>query len=110
MFLSVTTVRVLHAALTLVIAVAALNYVWYGIVYRPIQRLLTHINSMGRGTWHSPMPVKRRDEIGDLTSAFNDLWQQLTASFNHINVPRDCPHLRLSADACCGMSRCSAVR
>jgi HAMP domain-containing protein len=85
MFLSVTTVRVLHAVITLLVAVAALNSVWYSVVYRPIQRLLGHINSMGRGTWHSPIPVKRRDEIGELTAAFNELGQQLTSAFDHIN-------------------------
>jgi HAMP domain-containing protein len=86
MFLSVTTVRVLHAVITLLVAVSALNYVWYRVVYRPIQRLLAHINSMGRGTWHSPIPIKRRDEIGELTAAFNELGQQLTSSFEHINT------------------------
>jgi HAMP domain-containing protein len=85
MFLSVTTVRVAHAVLTLLLAVAALNYIWYRIIYRPIQRLLSHINSMGRGTWHSSIPVKRHDEIGELTVAFNELGQQLTSSFQHIN-------------------------
>ena len=85
MFLSVTTVRVLHAALTLLVAVATLNYVWYRVIYRPIQRLLSHINSMGRGTWHSSIPVKRHDEIGELTIAFNELGQQLTSTFEHIN-------------------------
>lgn len=86
MFLSVTTVRMLYAVLTLLAAVAILNYVWYRVIYRPIQRLLTHINSMGRGTWHSSIPVKRHDEIGELTVAFNDLGQQLTSSFEHINT------------------------
>jgi HAMP domain-containing protein len=86
MFLSVTTVRVLHAAITLLVAVSALNYVWYRVVYRPIQRLLAHINSMGRGTWNSAIPIKRHDEIGELTAAFNELGQQLTSSFEHINT------------------------
>jgi HAMP domain-containing protein len=85
MFLSVTAVRVMHAVLTLLLAVAALNYIWYRIFYRPIQTLLVHINSMGRGTWHASIPVKRRDEIGELTVAFNELGQQLTSTFQHIN-------------------------
>lgn len=85
MFLSVTTVRIAHAVLTLLAAVAILNYIWYRIVYRPIQRLLAHINSIGRGTWHSSIPVKRHDEIGELTVAFNELGQQLTSSFQHIS-------------------------
>jgi HAMP domain-containing protein len=97
MFVSVTTVRVLHAVVTLLVAVATLNYVWYRVIYRPIQRLLANINSMGRGTWHSSIPVKRHDEIGELTVAFNDLGRQLTSSFEHINSAT-----RLSAFALIG--------
>ena len=66
MFLSVTTVRVLHAALTLIIAVAILNYLWYRVFYRPVRRLLAQVNIMGRGTWKSALPVNRNDEIGQL--------------------------------------------
>ncbi len=97
MFVSVTTARVLHAVFTLVFAVAALNYVWYRVIYRPIQRLLNHINSMSRGTWVAPIKITRRDEIGDLTAAFNDLGRQLTESFEHINAAT-----RLSAFALIG--------
>lgn len=86
MFLGVTTVRVLHAAVTLIISVAVLNYVWYRVVYRPIRRLLAQINIMGRGTWKSALPVHRNDEIGQLTAAFNELGQQLTSTFRHINT------------------------
>lgn len=86
MFLSVTTVRVLNAALTLIFAVAVLNYAWYRVVYRPIGRLLAQINIMGRGTWKSALPVHRNDEIGQLTTAFNELGQQLTSTFQHINT------------------------
>jgi HAMP domain-containing protein len=86
MFVSVTTLRLLHAIGTLVIAVAILNYVWYRVIYRPIQRLLSEINTMGRGTWHSSLPVKRKDEIGELTTAFNQLGEQLTSTFQSINT------------------------
>jgi methyl-accepting chemotaxis protein len=85
MFLSVTAVRVVHAVLTLIIAVAVLNYVWYRVIYRPIRRLLTQINIMGRGNWKSALPVHRNDEIGQLTSSFNELGKQLTSTFHHIN-------------------------
>jgi len=97
MFLSVTTVRFVHAALTLIISVAVLNYVWYRVVYRPVRRLLAQINIMGRGTWKSAVPVHRNDEIGELTSAFNELGQQLTSTFRHINTSS-----RLSALALIG--------
>lgn len=86
MFVSVTTMRVLHAAGTLLIAVAILNYVWYRVVYRPLQRLLSHINVMRLGTWHTPIPVTRHDEIGQLETAFNDLGAQLQSNFRHISA------------------------
>jgi methyl-accepting chemotaxis protein len=97
MFLSVTTLRVVHATLTLIISVAVLNYVWYRVIYRPIHRLFAQINIMGRGTWRSALPVHRNDEIGQLTSAFNELGQQLTSTFRHINTSA-----RLSALALIG--------
>lgn len=97
MFLSVTMVRLLNAALTLIISVVLLNYVWYRVIYRPIRRLLAQINIMGRGTWKSVLPVNRNDEIGELTTAFNDLGQQLTSTFRHINTSS-----RLSALALIG--------
>lgn len=97
MFLSVTTVRVVHAALTLIISVVVLNYVWYRVIYRPVRRLLAQINIMGRGTWKSALPVNRNDEIGELTSAFNELGRQLTSTFHHINTSS-----RLSALALIG--------
>ncbi len=87
MFVSVTSMRILHAAGTLLIAVAALNYLWYRVIYRPIQRLLAQINSMSRGTWQTAaIPVKRNDEIGQLTSAFNDLGGQLALSFRYVRT------------------------
>lgn len=86
MFVNATTMRVLHAAGTLLIAVAVLNYVWYRVTYRPIQRLLSHINVMRLGTWHTAIPVTRNDEIGQLETAFNDLGEQLQSNFRYISA------------------------
>ncbi len=86
MFVSTTTMRIWHALGTLIIAVTILNYVWYRVIYRPISRLLYQINIMGRGTWTSALPIKRNDEIGELTMAFNDLGRQLTSTFESINA------------------------
>jgi methyl-accepting chemotaxis protein len=69
-----------------VIAVAILNLVWYRVIYRPIRQLLSQINLMGRGTWACALPVKRNDEIGELTVAFNRLGEQLTSTFQQINA------------------------
>ena len=83
--LSATTIRILNAAGTLVLAVAILNLVWYRVFYRPIRQLLSHMNIVGRGAWTHTLPVERNDEIGELTAAFNDLGLQLTSTFRHIN-------------------------
>jgi HAMP domain-containing protein len=97
MFVSVTAMRIAHAALTLIIAVAVLNYVWYRVIYRPIRRLLAQINVMARGTWKSSLPINRQDEIGELTAAFNGLGQELNSTFRHISTSS-----RLSAFALIG--------
>src|SRR3954452_21019690 len=83
--LSATTIRILHAAGTLLLAVAILNLVWYRVIYRPIRQLLSHMNVVGRGSWTQSLPVERNDEIGELTAAFNDLGRQLASTFRHIN-------------------------
>jgi HAMP domain-containing protein len=83
--LSATSIRILHAVGTLVLAVAILNLIWYRVIYRPIRQLLSHMNIVGRGAWTHTLPVERQDEIGELTAAFNDLGQQLTSTFQHIN-------------------------
>jgi signal transduction histidine kinase len=63
-----------------------LNLVWYRVIYRPIRQLLSQINLMGRGTWTCALPVKRNDEIGELTGAFNRLGEELTDTFRHISA------------------------
>jgi HAMP domain-containing protein len=83
---SATTIRLLIAAVTLVIAVAILNLVWYRVIYRPIRELLREVNLMSRGTWNRVLPVQRNDEIGELTQAFNHLSQELTSTFRSIDA------------------------
>lgn len=97
MLLNVTASRVLHALITLIVAVAVLNYVWYRVIYRPIQRLLQHINLMGRGTWTTSIPIHRDDEIGELTAAFNQLGEKLATTVKQITTSS-----RLSALALLG--------
>jgi methyl-accepting chemotaxis protein len=97
MFSRITMMRILHAVLTLIAAVAALNYVWYKVIYHPIRHLLSQINIMGRGTWDSTIPVRRKDEIGELATAFNDLGVKLSATVRQIDTAS-----RLSAYALMG--------
>ncbi len=71
-------VHVLHAAATVAALILVLNTLCNRIVLSPIQELLRHINLMGRGTWAAAIPVRRKDEIGQLTQAFNELGDQLS--------------------------------
>lgn len=67
-----------HGILTVTALLLALHIVWRRTVLRPLTELLCHINYMRRGNWATPVPVRTRDEIGELTEAFNDLGGQLT--------------------------------
>ena len=109
MFLSVTTVRVLHAVITLLVAVAALNSVWYSVVYRQREVARTH-QLDGTGYGHSPIPVKRRDEIGELTAAFDQLRQRLTSHVDHINSATKLSAFALMGAASYAESLLSAVK
>lgn len=78
LFVRLGWVHVLHAAATVMALILVLNALCNRIVLLPIQDLLRHINYMGRGTWKAAIPVRRKDEIGQLTQAFNELGEQLT--------------------------------
>lgn len=78
LFQRVTEVRLIHAAATVLVSVLLLNALWYRMVLRPLNRVLSHVNIMKRGTWENPIPVHRDDEVGQLVEAFNDLGKQLT--------------------------------
>lgn len=49
-------------------------------VLRPLSRLLAGIQSLGRGEPGSPLPVERRDELGRVAEAFNEMSAQLDAA------------------------------
>lgn len=82
----VTGLRILHATVTLLVAVAVLNLLWYRLMLLPIRRILSHINVMGRGTWTGSIPVVRKDEIGQLALAFNDLSMTLTSTIHQFTA------------------------
>jgi methyl-accepting chemotaxis protein len=82
MLARVTKLRIAHAAVTLLVAVAVLNLLWYRLILLPIRQILWHINVMGRGTWTGSIPVKRKDEIGQLAFAFNELSGTLTSTIH----------------------------
>jgi signal transduction histidine kinase len=49
-------------------------------VVRPISRLMVGIQRLGRGEPTVPLPVERRDEIGRVAEAFNEMAAQLEAA------------------------------
>ena len=53
---------------------------WRSLVVARLKLLLNHINIMKRGTWTNRVPVRRQDEIGELTVALNELGPQLSMS------------------------------
>jgi HAMP domain-containing protein len=99
LFVRLATLHSFHAALTLVALVLALNALWNRAVLRPLSELLEHMNYMRRGTWKTPVPVRNRDEIGELTEAFNELGEQLTLTVQQFGSAS-----KLSAMALLGQS------
>ena len=78
LLLRLAALHTFHAIITITALIAALNMLWSRTVLRPLADLLRHINYMGRGNWTTPVPVRSKDEIGELTEAFNELGGKLT--------------------------------
>ena len=57
-----------------------LSFLWNRLVLSRLRVLLCHINWMSRGTWKASVPVRHNDEIGELTRAFNQMGERLTAT------------------------------
>lgn len=49
-------------------------------VVRPLSRLMVGIQRLGRGEPAAPLPVERRDELGRVAEAFNEMTAQLDAA------------------------------
>lgn len=99
LFFRLAALHLFHAAFTVIALVLALNALWIRAVLRPLADLLQHINYMRRGTWKTPVPVRSRDEIGELTEAFNELGGQLTLTVQQFGSAS-----KLSAMALLGQS------
>lgn len=55
---------------------------------RPIRRLETGARRIGGGDYSVSIPVETRDEIGDLTKAFNEMSRSLTVKEELLNAQR----------------------
>ncbi len=93
------TLHTFHGIITIIALILALNALWSRTVLRPLADLLRHINYMRRGSWGTPVPVRSKDEIGELTEAFNELGGQLTLTVHQFAAAS-----KLSALALLGQS------
>jgi methyl-accepting chemotaxis protein len=78
LFTRLALLHMLHAGVTVLALVIVLNTLCNRIVLAPLQDLLRHINYMRHGAWKASIAVRRKDEIGQLTQAFNELGEELT--------------------------------
>lgn len=73
LLVKLTGLRLLNAGVATFALIVLLNVVWARFIADPIRLLRKHINWMSRGTWKTPITIRQRDEMGDLTKAFNAL-------------------------------------
>ena len=55
----------------------ALSYALGRRTVRPVERLVTAVEAARRGDYDQPIPRERRDEVGQLAAAFDDLLREL---------------------------------
>jgi two-component system, NtrC family, sensor kinase len=67
----------LRAAILLVVILLISAVALQRQVLRPLSLLLTGIRRLGRGESGPPLPVTRRDELGEVAQAFNEMAAQL---------------------------------
>ncbi|MGI6551184.1 MAG: ATP-binding protein [Syntrophomonadales bacterium] len=60
--------------------VSLLSLILSGILTRPVNELTTAVQGVAAGNLDQKIPVRGRDELGLLASAFNDMSSRLTAS------------------------------
>jgi signal transduction histidine kinase len=58
-------------------------------VLRPLSRLTRSIRAFGEGQPRPPLPVNRRDEVGEVAEAFNRMAEQLQAAQQRILLESD---------------------
>ena len=63
--------------MTAVVIVVVINLFLYFKVHRPLRRVLTAIEEISRGSMTAAVPVKDRDELGNLADRFNHMVKQI---------------------------------
>lgn len=75
-----TFTRIVVVATTgIILAVCLLAVILAQVFLRPIRRLEAGVQRISSGDYAVQIPVQTRDEIGDLTSMFNDMSRSLSA-------------------------------
>ncbi|QTA90527.1 cache domain-containing protein [Desulfonema magnum] len=70
-------------ALTLIFTVICVSLISYYLL-RPVRSLVTATHRIARGNLTQEIPVRTRDELGDLTRSFNRMTQNLTRIHNEL--------------------------
>jgi two-component system, NtrC family, sensor kinase len=70
----ISRIRRLLTWLTIVIAI---NLFLYFKVHRPVNRVLSAIETVSGGTLTASVPVEEQDELGELASTFNDMMEKI---------------------------------
>jgi len=73
-----TTILLCTGTLVLAVAIGILTARW---VVRPLLHLNQSAQELARGQWEKRVTTQRRDEVGELTNAFNEMAGQLKESF-----------------------------
>jgi signal transduction histidine kinase/DNA-binding response OmpR family regulator len=58
---------------------AAISYLLSGAITRPLAQLVSGVKAVAAGNLDLTLPAKQRDELGELSGAFNDMVRQLSA-------------------------------
>lgn len=59
------------------------------VVTQPLQAMVAAAQAFSRGQAHGPLPVQRKDEVGDLARSFHDMEQQISRQITELNASRD---------------------
>ena len=59
------------------------------VVTQPLQAMVAAAQAFSRGQAHGPLPVHRKDEVGDLARSFHDMEQQISRQITELNASRD---------------------
>jgi GAF domain-containing protein/HAMP domain-containing protein len=78
--------RILPIAIITFILVAVVAYFFLDRLVSPLQKMAAAAQSVGDGQWETELPIERKDEIGTLAKALNEMTQQVRNSISGLEV------------------------